>query len=101
MMDILGKIMIVLGCILTYVFVIKFLSGDFEKRRKLKIGQRVAVRFFSLDNNREEFKAGKIVATRPRVEGAYWELLYAVRLDDGKIGLFSARQLFTEWGEDS
>lgn len=25
---------------------------------------------------------------------------YAVRFDDGKIDLFNARQLYTEWGEE-
>lgn len=69
-------------------------------RKKLKIGRRVAVMRFNLDKNCDELKVGRIVATRPRVEGAYWELLYAVRFDDEKIKLFREDQLFTEWEEE-
>lgn len=68
-------------------------------KKKLKIGQRVAVIRFNFDNNRDEFKKGKIVAIRPQVEGAYWDLLYAVMCDDGKIRFFREDQLFTEWEE--
>ena len=30
-MDILGKMAMLLGCILTFVFIIKYLDGDFKK----------------------------------------------------------------------
>lgn len=66
-------------------------------RKSLKIGRRVAVMRFNVSKNCDELKTGKIVATRPRVKGAYWELLYAVRFDDGKIRLFREDQLFTKW----
>lgn len=69
-------------------------------KKSLKIGRRVAVKRFNLDKNRTEFESGKIVATRPRVEGAYWELLYAVRFDDGELKEFREDELFTEWEEE-
>lgn len=97
-MDTLEKLMIVLGCIMTDVFVIKFLNGDFDKK-SLKVGRKVAVKRFNIDKNCDEFKVGKIVATRPRVEGAYWELLYAVMFDDGKIRFFREDEIFTGWRE--
>ena len=70
-------------------------------KKSLKIGRRVAVMRYNLDKNCDEFKTGKIVATRPREEGAYWELLYAVRFDDGKIRLFRKDEIYTEWGEEA
>lgn len=69
-------------------------------KKKLKIGQRVAVIAFSFDKNRDEFKTGKIVGIKAQMIGVELASPYAVRFDDGKIDLFSARQLFTEWGEE-
>lgn len=69
-------------------------------KKKLKIGRKVAVIRFNVSKNCDELKTGKIVSTRPRVEGAYWELLYAIRFDDGTIRLFRENEIFTEWGED-
>lgn len=69
-------------------------------KKNLKIGRRVAVMRFNFEENCDELKTGKIIATRPRVEGAYWELLYAIRFDDGKIGLFREAEIFTEWEDE-
>ena len=70
-------------------------------KKKLKIGRRVAVIAFSFDKNRDEFKVGKIVAMREKEsDNAYDYRTYAVRFDDGEIGLFKAQKLFTEWGEE-
>lgn len=69
-------------------------------KKGLKIGRRVAVMRFNFGKNCDELKTGKIVATRPRTEGAYWELLYAVRFDDGKIRLFRKDEIYTEWEEN-
>jgi len=69
-------------------------------KKKLKIGRRVAAITYSLSSQNCEFKTGKIVAIREKEsDNAYDCRTYAVRFDDGKIDLFSARQLFTEWGE--
>lgn len=70
-------------------------------KKSLKIGQRVAVIAFERSSGHHEFKTGKIVAIRePEEDNAYDFRTYAVRFDDGKIDLFNARQLFTEWGEE-
>ena len=70
-------------------------------KKKLKIGRRVAVIAYGLGERNYEFKTGKIVAIRePEDDNAYDCRTYAVRFDDGKIDLFNARQLFTEWGEE-
>lgn len=69
-------------------------------KKRLKIGRRVAVMGFNIDKNCDEFKTGKIVATRPRAAGAYWELLYAVRFDDGKIRLFREDEIYTKWEDE-
>ena len=70
-------------------------------RKKLKIGRRVATITYGLNSQNCEFKTGKIVAMREKEsDNAYDCRTYAVRFDDGKIGLFNARQLFTEWGEE-
>lgn len=68
-------------------------------KKKLKIGQRVTVIAFSFNMNRDELKTGKIIATK-RPLGIPDEKPYAVRFDDGKIGLFRAEDLFTEWEEE-
>lgn len=67
-------------------------------KKKLKIGSRVAVIAYSRGSGRDEFKIGKIVAIRPK-EYENYDCNYAVRFDDGKINLFGATELFTEWGE--
>lgn len=70
-------------------------------KKSLKIGRRVAAITYSLSGKNCEFKIGKIVAIREKEsDNAYDFRTYAVRFDDGKIDLFSARQLFTEWGEE-
>lgn len=69
-------------------------------KKKLKIGRRVAVMRFNVSKNCDELKTGKIVATRPRVGGAYWELLYAIRFDDEKIRLFREDEIYTKWEEE-
>ena len=70
-------------------------------KKKLKIGRRVAAIVYRPSSNDCEFKTGKIVAIRePESDNAYDCRTYAVRFDDGKIDLFNARQLFTEWGEE-
>lgn len=70
-------------------------------KKKLKIGRRVAAIVYRLNSSDFEFKTGKIVAIRePEDDNAYDCRTYAVRFDDGKIDLFNARQLFTEWGEE-
>ena len=70
-------------------------------KKKLKIGRRVATITYGLSERNCEFKIGKIVAIRePEDDNAYDCKTYAVRFDDGKIDLFNARQLFTEWGEE-
>lgn len=70
-------------------------------KKNLKIGRRVAAITYRLSDNNCEFKTGKIVAIREPEDGrALDSRTYAVRFDDGKIDLFSARQLFTEWGEE-
>ena len=70
-------------------------------KKKLKIGRRVATITYSLSSQNSEFKIGKIVAIRePEYGNAFDCKTYAVRFDDGKIDLFNARQLFTEWGEE-
>ena len=68
-------------------------------KKKLKIGRRVAVIAYSRGSGRDEFKIGKIVAIRPK-EYENCDCSYAVRFDDGKINLFGASELFTEWGEE-
>lgn len=68
-------------------------------KKKLKIGQRVAVICFSLNNNRDEFNTGKVVAMRPQEDGKPWDRNYAVRFDNEKIEVFRAQELYTEWGE--
>ena len=73
----------------------------FKKKKSLKIGQRVAVIAFSRSSGRDEFRVGKIVAIRPQEEYNSFDYNYAVRFDDGKIDLFTATQLFTEWGEEA
>lgn len=70
-------------------------------KKKLKIGRRVAAITYNLSEHNCEFKTGKIVAIREKEsDNAYDCRTYAVRFDDGKIDLFSAKQLFTEWGEE-
>lgn len=69
-------------------------------KKSLKIGRRVAVITHSLHSGRDEFKIGKVVAMRQQEDGNSWDCNYAVRFDDGKIGLFSAQDLYTEWGEE-
>lgn len=69
-------------------------------KKKLKIGRRVAAIVYRPYSSYFEFKTGKIVAIRePESDNAYDYRIYAVRFDDGKIDLFNARKLFTEWGE--
>ena len=58
---------------------------------KLKIGRRVATITFNSKTRRDEFMVGTIVATREI------DATYVVRFDNGEIGLFGERQLFTEW----
>lgn len=70
-------------------------------KKSLKIGRRVAVIEYDRACRHSEFKTGKIVAIREKEANDTFDYkTYAVRLDDGKIGLFSARQLYTEWGEE-
>lgn len=70
-------------------------------KKKLKIGRRVATIVYRQSSSDHEFKTGKIVAIRDAESNDPYDCItYAVRLDDGKIDLFSARQLFTEWGEE-
>lgn len=64
-------------------------------KKSLKIGRRVATINYNFKGGRDEFMIGKIVAIRK-----HDEIVYAVRFDNGKIDLFSSRQLFTEWGEE-
>lgn len=100
-MNILGVMALVLVFIVDVVLIVVsiiWLSGGFDKKI-LKVGRKVAVRRFMIDKNCDELKIGKIVATRPRVEGAYWELLYAVKFDDGKIRFFREDEIFTGWRE--
>lgn len=84
--------------------VIKWLSEDFGKKskfeKKLKIGQRVAVIAFSFNKNRDEFKTGNVVAIKAQMIGVERARPYAVRFDDGGIDLFSAENIYTEWGEE-
>lgn len=65
-------------------------------KKSLKIGRRVAVIAYAFGSRSDEFRIGKIVAKRKDKDVT----IYAVRFDDGKIDLFNARQLFTEWGEE-
>lgn len=70
-------------------------------KKKLKIGRRVATIVFVPSSSGCEFKTGKIVAIRDaESDNPYDCRTYAVRFDDGKIDLFNARQLFTEWDEN-
>lgn len=70
-------------------------------KKKLKIGRRVATITYGLSECNYEVKTGKIIAIRePEDDNAYDCRTYAVRFDDGKIDLFNARQLFTEWDEN-
>lgn len=70
-------------------------------KKSLKIGRRVAVIVRNIQSKRDEFKIGKIVAIREKESDIDYDCrTYAVRFDDGKIDLFNARQLFTEWGEE-
>lgn len=66
-------------------------------KKKLMVGRRIAVIAYGLGSRCAEFRIGKIVAKREDKE----DVIYAVRFDDGKIDLFNARQLFTEWGEEA
>lgn len=71
-------------------------------KKSLKIGRRVATIAFNGKERHDEFMIGKIVAIREKEGGdAFDHRTYAVRFDDGQIGLFNARQLFTEWGEEA
>ena len=58
---------------------------------KLKIGRKVATITFNSKTRRDEFMVGTIVAIRET------DATYAVRFDNGEIGLFDERQLFTKW----
>lgn len=70
-------------------------------KKKLKIGRRVAVIVRNININRDEFKIGKIVAIREKESDNTFDYrTYAVRFDDGEIGLFKAQKLYTEWGEE-
>lgn len=70
-------------------------------KKRLKIGRRVAAITYNLASSSSEFRIGKIVAIRePEKDNDFDSRTYAVRFDDGKIDLFNARQLFTEWGEE-
>lgn len=69
-------------------------------KKSLKIGRRVAVIAYSFNENRDEFKTGKIVAVKTQMIGVRQARPYAVKLDDGRIDLFSAEDIFTEWGEE-
>lgn len=62
--------------------------------KRLKIGCRVATITYNSKEGRDEFMIGKIVAIRK-----HDEVVYAVRFDDGEIGIFDSRQLYTKWGE--
>lgn len=70
-------------------------------KKKLKIGQKVAVIAYSRNNNRDEFRTGKVVAMRPQEDGNPWDRNYAVRFDDEKIEVFRAQELYTKWGEEA
>ena len=59
---------------------------------RLKIGRKVATITYNSKTCRDEFMVGTIVAIRE-----HDEIVYAVRFDDGEIGLFGSRQLFTKW----
>lgn len=70
-------------------------------KKRLKIGRRVAVIARNIKTNRDEFKVGKIVAMREKdPDSAFDYTTYAVRFVDGEIGLFKAKKLYTEWGEE-
>lgn len=70
-------------------------------KKSLKIGRKVAVIVRNIQSNRDEFKVGKIVAIREKeYDNTFDYRTYAVRFDDGEIGLFKAQKLFTEWGEE-
>lgn len=69
-------------------------------KKKLKIGLRVAVIAYNRGSGRDEFRIGKIVAIRQQEECSPYDCNYAIRFDDEKIELFSATQIFTEWGEE-
>lgn len=69
-------------------------------KKKLKIGRRVAVIAFNFNKNRDEFKTGKIVGIKAQMIGVELARPYAIRFDDGKIDLFSAEDILTEWGEE-
>ena len=66
-------------------------------KKSLKIGRRVAVITFNSKKGRDEFMIGKIVAIRDHEHG---DVVYAVRFDDGEIGLFDGLHLYTKWGEE-
>lgn len=66
-------------------------------KKKLKIGRRVATIAHNSKTRRDEFMIGKIVAIRDHQHG---DIVYAVKFDDGEIGLFSGLFLYTEWGEE-
>lgn len=69
-------------------------------KKNLKIGRRVAVIAFNFKKNRDEFRTGKIVAIKAQMIGVERARPYAVRFDDGGIELFSAEDIYTEWGEE-
>lgn len=69
-------------------------------KKKLKIGRRVAVITFNVNKNRDEIKTGKIVAIKTQMLDIDIARPYAVRFDDGKIDLFKAEEICTEWGEE-
>lgn len=69
-------------------------------KKNLKIGRRVAVIAFNVNKNRDEIKIGKIVAIKTQMLDIEIARPYAVRFDDGKIDLFKAEEICTEWGEE-
>ena len=69
-------------------------------KKKLKIGRKVAVIAFNYNKNRDDIKKGKIVAIKTQMIGVKLARPYAVRFDDGKIDLFRAEDIITEWGEE-
>ena len=66
-------------------------------RKKLKIGMKVGLIDFNLLKNKEVFKEGEIIASRPSEN---YKVVYAVRLEDGSIDTFTSSELFTKWKKE-
>lgn len=66
----------------------------FRKSRPFKIGQKVLVIDFNINENKEVLRKGEVIAKRQRLEFNPSIWVYLVKLDNDKIKLFEEQQVW-------